>query len=73
MSFLVGGRTDFQFAETTEVAANMDVETGEDKLGGPNQSGIEELLRASNMAGPGAMEDLECVAHHFFIFSERFT
>ncbi|XP_045028311.1 lysine-specific demethylase 7B isoform X1 [Daphnia magna] len=55
----VGGRTDVPFPETAEVAAHMDIETGEDKQAGDNKSGIEELLRASNMAVPGALDELE--------------
>lgn len=55
---IVGSRTDhFQFAETTEVAANMDVETGEHKVIRSNKTGIDHLLRASNV-GPLPLEDL---------------
>jgi hypothetical protein len=40
----------------------MDIETGEEgKLAGTNKSGIEVLLRASNMAVPGALEELAYV------------
>lgn len=48
----------------------MDIETGEDKQAGDNKSGIEELLRASNMAVPGALDELEYVSF-FIIFVKR--
>jgi hypothetical protein len=60
--WVVGGKTEYQFSETTEVGAHMDIETGESKLAGANKSGIEELLRASNMAVPGALEELAYVS-----------
>lgn len=37
----------------------MDVETGEDKVIGPTKGGIEDLLRASSIAGPEQLEELE--------------
>jgi len=59
----VSGRSsDFQLAETTEVAAHMDVVTpaaddGDDD--DDNKNGIEHLLRASSMAAPAEpLEDL---------------
>ena len=64
---LVGGRTDYQFSETTEVAANLDIETGEDKLATANKSGIEVLLRASNMAVPAALEEIAYVCELFVL------
>lgn len=55
----VGGRSELQLAETTEVAANCDVETGDEEAANKASGGIAELLRASNVAGPQAMEDLD--------------
>lgn len=70
-SYAVGGRTDVHFPETAEVAAHMDIETGDDKQAGLSKGGIEELLRASHMAVPGPLEELEygvsdcpCKAHY---------
>lgn len=51
-SVSVGGRQEFQFAETTEVAANMDIESGEVVN---TKSGIEHLLRASTVRDPEPM------------------
>lgn len=59
----VGSRTDYQLAETTEVAAHMDIETGDDDLNNStNSGGIENLLRASDMGGTPSLEELKCVA-----------
>ena len=54
---IVGGRSDFQLAETTEVGAHMDIETGDDNSTAKN--GIEHLIRASSITGSEALEDLE--------------
>ena len=45
----------------------MDIETGEDKLATANKSGIEVLLRASNMAVPGALEEIAYVCELFVL------
>jgi hypothetical protein len=45
----------------------LDIETGEDKLATANKSGIEVLLRASNMAVPGALEEIAYVCELFVL------
>jgi hypothetical protein len=47
----------------------MDIETGEDKLAAANKSGIEVLLRASNMAVPGALEEIAYACELFSLVS----
>lgn len=54
---LVGSRTDFQITETTEVAANMDIEASDDA--DPAQNGIGDILRASAFPGAQGYEDLK--------------
>lgn len=56
----MGGRAELQLAETTEVAANIDIETGDDVVP-PKKGGIDELLRASSMPRRESMEAFEYV------------
>ena len=55
--FAVGGKTEYHFAETTEVAAHMDIETGNGI--DPSKSGIDHLLRASSVNRSASLEGLE--------------
>jgi len=58
----VNSRTDYQLSETTEVAAHMDIETGDDDLNNStNSGGIENLLRASDIGGTASLEELKYV------------
>jgi len=53
----VGGKTEYHFAETTEVAAHMDIETGNGI--DPSKSGIDHLLRASSVNRSASLEGLD--------------
>jgi len=57
---LVSGRSEHNFAETTEVAAHMDIETGGDDNGiDPSKTGIDHLLRASSINRSGTLQELD--------------
>lgn len=58
-TFLVGGRSDYQFTETTEVAANMDVESGDIV---DSKIGFGDLLHASNVGEPESIDELKYVS-----------
>ncbi len=54
----VGNRSELQLAETTEVAAHIDIETG-DELNSSANGGVEDTFMASNMRGRGSFEELD--------------
>ena len=54
---LVGSKTEYHFAETTEVAAHMDIETGNGI--DASKGGIDHLLRPSSVNRSGSLEELE--------------
>ena len=60
---VVGSSSEHQFAETTEVAANMDIETGlgNNGIDPSSKTGIDHLLRASTITGTETYEEIEYV------------